>query len=399
MENILYLHAGAEMYGADKILLELVSGLNPDHFHPIVVLPEHGILEKKLKENNVETYVIPYPILRRKYFNVKGILQYVSTYYSSSKKIKEIVEEKRINLIHVNTAAVLEGIYLKKQLKVKLVWHIHEIILSPAIVGKALNYLVGKYSDKCVAVSDAVKANLLKSGYFKSNQIDVIYNGVDSHKFTPSLDSSYLYDEWNIPRDAIKIGMIGRVNAWKGQNDFLEALTPLLNQYHNLYLFIIGSAFRGQEWRVHKLKKRILEDKNSKRIVYSEFRSDNNYIQNFFDLLVLPSTSPDPLPTVVLEAMASGTPVVGYRHGGVTEMIRNGKDGALANINDPIDLRQKVENILDNGKLSLYGKNARARQEKDFSIQTFISNFEEIYTKLITSWGVRSKCKNVFVQF
>ena len=53
MENILYLHAGAEMYGADKILLELVSGLNPKRFHPIVVLPEHGILEKRLKENNI----------------------------------------------------------------------------------------------------------------------------------------------------------------------------------------------------------------------------------------------------------------------------------------------------------------------------------------------------------
>lgn len=382
MENILYLHAGAEMYGADKILLELVSGLNPKRFHPIVVLPEHGILEKKLKDNNIETYVIPYPILRRKYFNVRGIWQYVSTYYSSSKQIEKLVKKKNISLIHVNTAAVLEGIYLKKKLKVKMVWHIHEIILSPAIVGKTLNYLVGKYSDQCIAVSEAVKNNLLKSGYFKSDQIDVIYNGVDSHKFTPSLDSSYLYTEWNIPKDAIKVGMIGRVNAWKGQNHFLEALTPLLNQYPNLYLFIIGSAFKGQEWRVNKLKEEISKDKNSKRIVYSEFRTDNNYIQNFFDLLVLPSTNPDPLPTVVLEAMASGTPVVGYKHGGVTEMIRDGKDGLLAEVNNPIDMRKKVEWLLENDKFVLFGKNARFRLEREFSIQSFISNFEKMYIKV-----------------
>lgn len=266
-----------------------------------------------------------------------------------------------------------------------MVWHIHEIILSPAIVGKALNYLVGKYSDQCIAVSEAVKNNLLKSGYFKPNQIDVIYNGVDSHKFAPSLDSSYLYSEWNIPKNAIKVGMIGRVNAWKGQDHFLKALTPLLNQYPNLYLFIIGSAFKGQEWRVNKLKEEISKDKNGKRIVYSEFRTDNNYIQNFFDLLVLPSTNPDPLPTVVLEAMASGTPVIGYKHGGVTEMIRDSKDGRLADINDPIDLRQKVKSTLDNNKLNLYGKNARVRQEREFSLQTFITNFEAMYTKLIIS--------------
>ena len=385
MKNILYLHAGAEMYGADKILLELVCGLNKNLFHPIVVLPERGILEKKLKENKIETYVIPYPILRRKYFNIRGIWQYFSTYYSSCKKIENLIKWKNIDLIHVNTAAVLEGIYLKKKLETKMVWHIHEIILSPVIVGKTLNYLVGRYSDKCIAVSEAVKDNLLKSGYFKPNQIDVIYNGVDSQRFTPSLDSDYLYKEWHIPKNAIKVGMIGRVNAWKGQNDFLKALTPLLNEFQNLYLFIIGSAFNGQEWRVDSLKKKISEDKNSERIVYSKFRTDNNYIQNFFDLLILPSTNPDPLPTVVLEAMASGTPVVGYKHGGVMEMIRDGKDGRLASVNDPVDLRQKVKSILDNDELSLYGKNARLRQENRFSIQAFISNFEAMYTKLVIS--------------
>ena len=47
MKNILYLHAGAEMYGADKILLELVTGLDKSKYRPIVILPETGILAKK----------------------------------------------------------------------------------------------------------------------------------------------------------------------------------------------------------------------------------------------------------------------------------------------------------------------------------------------------------------
>lgn len=382
MKNILYLHAGAEMYGADKILLELVSGLDPRSFHPIVILPEHGILEKKLKENNIETYVISYPILRRKYFNVRGIWQYITSYYSSSKKIEKLIKKRNINLIHVNTSAVLEGIYLKKKLKVKMIWHIHEIILSPIIVGKALNYLVGRYSDKCIAVSEAVKNNLLKSGYFKSDQISVIYNGVDSHKFTPLLDSSYLYDEWKIPKDAVKVGMIGRVNAWKGQNDFLEAMSPLLESNKKLYLFIIGSAFSGQEWREKQLKEKINRTKNKERIIYSKFRSDNNYIQNFLDILVLPSTNPDPLPTVVLEAMASGTPVVGYSHGGITEMIVDREDGLLAQKNNVLDLRRKVESILENNVYVEYGNNARKRLENYFSLKKFIEAFSDCYNSL-----------------
>lgn len=47
MINILYLHAGAEMYGSDKVLLQLVTKLNKKKFRPIVLLPEHGILENK----------------------------------------------------------------------------------------------------------------------------------------------------------------------------------------------------------------------------------------------------------------------------------------------------------------------------------------------------------------
>lgn len=62
MKTILYLHAGAEMYGADKILLELVTGLDKTKFRPVVILPTDGILKKKLEEAKIQVYVIPYPI-------------------------------------------------------------------------------------------------------------------------------------------------------------------------------------------------------------------------------------------------------------------------------------------------------------------------------------------------
>ena len=54
MENILYLHAGAEMYGADKILLEMVVGIDKKRFNPIVVLPNYGILFDALRKENIE---------------------------------------------------------------------------------------------------------------------------------------------------------------------------------------------------------------------------------------------------------------------------------------------------------------------------------------------------------
>lgn len=381
MKNILYLHAGAEMYGADKILLELVSGLDKTEFHPIVVLPNDGILREKMQENEIEVHIVEYPILRRKYFNPKGIAEYAATYFSRSKEIVKLLKGRRIDIIHVNTTAVLEGIYLKKRLNSKLVWHVHEIILHPKVIYKFLSMLIGKYADKTVAVSKAVKRHLLESGYIKDSQVEVVYNGVDSNRFSPNVDNEYLYEEWNIPKNAIKVGMIGRVNAWKGQGDFLEATKGLLKKYPNLYLFIIGSAFKGEEWRVNELKKKISDIPENERIVFSEFRTDASAIHSFFDIFVLPSTNPDPLPTVVLEAMSSGTPVIGYRHGGVTEMNVDGVTGLLAEVNNPKDLETRIDQMI-NSNYRAYGQAARDRILRNFSEDSFISNFSKIYKNI-----------------
>lgn len=384
MKTILYLHAGAEMYGADKILLELTTGLNKNKFRPIVVLPNDGILREKLEENNIETYIVPYPILRRKYMNAKGMFSYISDYRKQSDKIIELLRQRniKIDIIHVNTMAVLEGIRLKKKLNVKLVWHVHEIILSPKIVAMFLDYCVGKFSDVIVTVSNAVSKNLMDSHMVPSRKLHTIYNGIDSNKFCPEVKYDYLFKEWNIPKNSIRVGMIGRINSWKGQNDFLDAVVPLLSRYPNLYVFIVGSAFEGQEWRVAKLKEKISQLNNSDKIVFSEFRNDNYAVENFFNILVLPSTSPDPLPTVVLEAMGCGKAIVGYSHGGITEMVKNGYNGLLAVPNSIKDLRKKIDECIINKNYKEMGLKSRERLIKKFSLNTFVYNFEQLYNSL-----------------
>lgn len=380
MKTILYLHAGAEMYGADKILLELVSGLDKTKFKPIVILPTDGILREKLEEANISVHVISYPILRRKYFNPKGIVDYISNYKNKSDDIIRFLRQNniKVDFIHVNTLAVLEGIRLKKKLNVPLYWHIHEIITHPKVINNFLCWCVNRYADRAIVVSGPVKQHLVNSGV-NSKKIKVIHNGIDSSIFSPNVQSDYLYKEWNIPQNAIKVGMIGRVNNWKGQEDFLDALAPLLNRFDNLYLFVIGSAFEGQEWRIKKLKEKINSLSHNDRIIFSEFRKDNYAVEHFFDILILPSTSPDPLPTVVLETMGCGRGVIGYAHGGITEMVEDQYNGELVSPLDKNALRRAVEDCIVNEKYVEWGINSRKRLLEHFSLTSFINNFEKIY--------------------
>ena len=379
MQKILYLHAGAEMYGADKVLLELIKGLDKDAFEAHVILPNDGVLVGALEDVGAKVKVIDYPILRRKYFNPKGILEYFGSYNRYSQKIAQYVRENGIDLVHNNTTAVLEGIYLKRKVKLPLIWHVHEIIVKPKAISDFINFLMGRYADKIVTVSQAVASHVKQSPFIKEGQIQVIYNGVDNAVYHP-MQASAVREKFGIPEDALVIGMVGRVNAWKGQGDFLEAVTPILEHNPNAVAFLAGSAFAGEEWRVEELESKIAKSSVVSQIKRIDYYEHTTELYNMFDIFVLPSTNPDPLPTVVLEAMACGKPVVGYRHGGVCEMVAEGTNGLLASPGQAQKLSDAIlELVSDSAKRIQFGEASVKRQRELFSLESYIRNFSELY--------------------
>lgn len=379
MQKILYLHAGAEMYGADKVLLELIKGLDKDAFEAHVILPNDGVLVGALEDVGAKVKVIDYPILRRKYFNPKGILEYFGSYNRYSKQIAQYAKENGITLVHNNTTAVLEGIYLKQKLKLPLIWHVHEIIVKPKAISDFINFLMGRYADKIVTVSNAVANHVKQSRYVKDDQVQVIYNGVDNAVYQ-LIDASAVRDQFGIAQDALVIGMVGRVNAWKGQGDFLEAVTPILEHNPNSVAFLAGSAFAGEEWRVEELESKISKSSVASQIKRIDYYEHTTELYNMFDIFVLPSTNPDPLPTVVLEAMACGKPVVGYRHGGVCEMVAEGTNGLLASPGQSQELSDAIlELVSDSAKRIQFGEASVKRQRELFSLESYIRNFSELY--------------------
>lgn len=383
MINILFLHAGAEMYGADKVMLDLIKRLDKNKYTSFVILPSDGILVDALKKENISVAVIPYPIMRRKYFNPKGIIQYGINLIKYANEIAKFAKEKKIDLIHTNTAATLEGSLVSRKLHIPQLWSIHEIIVNPQIMYKVTSKLISKYASITITDSEAVKRHLEASGCFQNKDIRVIYNGVDSNRFKPDNDCSYLYEEWGIPHKARVIGMMGRVNSWKGQGDFLKAANIIMKEYPDVYTVFVGSAFEGEEWREKELADVIDQSPYKDRIINKGYRTDSEGIYKLFDIFVLPSTNPDPLPTVVLEAMSTGKPIVGYRHGGVCEMVEEGYNGLLAEVRSPEDLASKIKSLLDDDTFrEMIGRNSRKRLLDHFSIESYVHNYMEEYDKL-----------------
>ena len=379
MKRILYLHAGAEMYGADKVLLELIKGLDCKEFEAHVILPNDGVLVEALRQVGAKVSVLDYPILRRKYFNPKGIADYIRSYNFYAKQIALYAREHSIDMVHNNTAAVLEGIYLKRKLKLPLIWHVHEIIVKPKAISDFINMLMGRYADKIVTVSQAVANHIKQSPFIKDSQVEVIYNGVDNAVYYP-MDASSIREKFDIAQDALVIGMIGRVNAIKGQNDFIEAVEPLLEKNEQAVAFLAGGVFPGEEWRLEELDKRIASSSVVSQIHRIDYYDKTSELYNMFDIFVLPSIKPDSLPTVVLEAMACSKPVVGYNNGGIAEMVVDDKSGCLVKSNRPRELSNAISLLLDSSeKREKFGRVGYQRQKELFSLESYIKNFSELY--------------------
>ena len=379
MKRILYLHAGAEMYGADKVLLELIKGLDRQEFEAHVILPNDGVLVEALRQVGAQVSVLDYPILRRKYFNPKGIADYIRSYNFYAKQIALYAREHSIDMVHNNTAAVLEGIYLKRKLKLPLIWHVHEIIVKPKAISDFINMLMGRYADKIVTVSQAVANHIKQSPFIKDSQVEVIYNGVDNAVYYP-MDASSIREKFDIAQDALVIGMIGRVNAIKGQNDFIEAVEPLLEKNEQAVAFLAGGVFHGEEWRLEELDNRIASSSVVSQIHRIDYYDKTSELYNMFDIFVLPSIKPDSLPTVVLEAMACSKPVVGYNNGGIAEMVVDDKSGYLVKPNRPQELSNAISLLLDSSeKREKFGRVGYQRQRELFSLESYIKNFSELY--------------------
>ena len=382
MKRILYLHAGAEMYGADKVLLELIKGLDSKEFEAHVILPNDGVLVEALRQVGAKVSVLDYPILRRKYFNPKGIADYIRSYNFYAKQIALYAREHSIDMVHNNTAAVLEGIYLKRKLKLPLIWHVHEIIVKPKAISDFINMLMGRYADKIVTVSQAVANHIKQSPFIKDSQVEVIYNGVDNAVYYP-MDASSIREKFDIAQDALVIGMIGRVNAIKGQNDFIEAVEPLLEKNEQAVAFLAGGVFPGEEWRLEELDKRIASSSVVSQIHRIDYYDKTSELYNMFDIFVLPSIKPDSLPTVVLEAMACSKPVVGYNNGGIAEMVVDDKSGCLVKPNRPQELSNALSLLLGSSeKREKFGRVGYQRQKELFSLESYIKNFSEFYDNL-----------------
>ncbi|MDA1267651.1 MAG: glycosyltransferase family 4 protein [Bacteroidetes bacterium] len=368
LRNVLFLQSSSEGYGSAKILLQVLPLFQRQGLFPHVVLTNPGPLEGELNKLQVPYSVQNLGILRRKYLSPLGLLNRLKKLWTASRFLSQLHSEHNFEMVYSNTLAVIVGAIWAKYKGISHQWHIHEIVLGPSTLVRGLSWLMDYSTPQPIAVSQAVASHW--QAHVKKAQLQVIHNGLPYDSFTQA--QPHIKQELGLPENALLVGMVGRINPGKGQFFFLEAAEKLAASFPDVHFVLVGDPFASYEPLLEQLKASIQDLGLSDRVSYLGFREDIPEIMASLSVFVLPSILPDSFPTVVLEAMASGTPVVATESGGTSEMIEEGVTGFLVPIGEVDTLVKTLEKLLSSRSLrKKMGEAGQIRVHKEFSLEAF----------------------------
>ncbi|MFT6969904.1 MAG: glycosyltransferase involved in cell wall biosynthesis [Arcticibacterium sp.] len=336
-QKILILHSSSDLYGASRVIIESIRALLEEGHKVVFAVSSDGPLCLEVIKLGCKVEIIPLATVRRKYFNVRGLLNRANAFRNSWKEIKMIVSIHKIDTIYSNTTGVIIGCFFAKRNQLRHLWHVHEIIPGPSWLLKAYGFLMHKHANTVVVVSDAVKEYWLEVN--SKINIEKLYNGFH---FLPYGEENTIRQELGVSSDALLIGMIARVHFWKGQSYFLELSNLIRQKNGNVKFVMVGDAFPGYEYIYEEIKNKVEELDLQDDVIDLGYRTDISRILDGLDIFILPSILPDPLPTTILEAMSASKPVVATNHGGAPEMIADEMSGYLI----PWDNAQKAVDII-----------------------------------------------------
>lgn len=231
------------------------------------------------------------------------------------------------------------------------------------------------FYDGIIAVSDFIRGILIASRV-PPERIVVVKNGIDPEPWQQAADVR-LREELDIPASAFVVAAAGRLIPEKGFDIVIRAVAAARRRGVNAFCVIAGTGDGRTE-----LERLSGELGVEPAMRFLGFRRDLPAIFSSSDVIAVPSsTFPDPFPYAVLEAFASGRPVIGSRIGGIPEMITEDV-GYLASPGDVEEVRRAIVELAGDGeKRAAMGKKA-LQAAQAFTLDACVEGLETAYETL-----------------
>lgn len=246
---------------------------------------------------------------------------------------------------------------------------------KPRWVRRAYSPFVTQY----IALSRELENYLTARVGIANRRVSLFCNGVDAARFHPaergrdSLEGS----PFNDPALCV-VGTVGRLQAVKDQLGLVKAFSLIAGQLPNLRLVIVGEGgMRGA------IESAVRDAGLVSKVWLAGERADVPDVMRSFDIFTLPSIA-EGISNTVLEAMASGLPVVATAVGGTPELVCEGETGTLVPASDPQRLAAALAGLArDPARIAAFGHAARQRIEAEFSLDAMVARYGNLYSRAL----------------
>lgn len=243
------------------------------------------------------------------------------------------------------------------------------------------------------AVSAYIRRELIAFG-LDPQRVFVVHNAVDTDYFAPEpfhATRAEVRHRYGVPADAPLIGVVARLNPWKGQQELIDALALLTPDLPSLRLLVVGA---GPEAYETTLREQAHRRNVASRVIFTGLQRDVRPLLASLDLFSLPSYE-EPFGLAIIEAMAMGLPVIACRSGGVPEIITDEQDGCLVPPRSPEAIAGAIRRLAANADLrNRLGARARHTARARFAPEVQAQQISRLYMSLTVPAAVPAARRN-----
>lgn len=290
-------------------------------------------------------------------------------------KLRKLIKELNPDVIHARSRVPAWLTYLaNKTLHIPFVTTVHGFN-SVNAYSKVMTY-----GDRVICVSNSIKEHIKR--YYKTpeEKITVIPRGVDLEKFNlenVGYDFMKSFSKQYGLEGKFVVTVVGRITQLKDIETFIQAMVLVKQNIPNIKALIVGGVQKDKENYFESLKKLTKELGMENEVIFTGSQSNVAEIYTLSDVVVSASKKPESFGRSVAEAIAMNTPVIATNHGGVKDIIIDGKNGFLVDVGNTDELALK---IIESKDLEFDGYNYIT---KNFSLEQMVEKTVIVYTSFI----------------
>ncbi|QTL99718.1 glycosyltransferase [Iocasia frigidifontis] len=309
----------------------------------------------------------------------------------------KIIKKNKYDIVHTHIAkAGVLGRIAAKMAGVPIIIHgIHGITFPDTIhplkkfLFKNIERFCAIFTDHFITVGEDMKKKYLEAGIGEEDRYTTVYSGMELSRFLNVSEYTLerlkqIKEELGIDSDDFIIGNVSKIQKRKGYIYYLNVARNILSKYDKIKFLIVGSGPYEEE-----IKKQVSDMGLSKNVIFTGYRTDVENMFAIMDIKVLTSLW-EGLPRVLVQAAATGKPIVSFDVDGAWEIVEEGKNGFIVPLKDTDAMIEKIIGLINDNKLrEKMGSYSRTKVNNKWTVENMVKEIDMIYAGLLKDKGFK----------